>query len=243
MIAGLLLCITCTKEKEPLYENSIIQGYSNLWGSWGQNANIKVVASGPYGQTSAQTDEGGYYIFKGLGTGTYRLDFIKEGYGTIRMYDIRLFGNDTVTLEQVSLFKIYDKFSIPEILNLSIGNNRFSNTTVVMETSMVSTNGILPDPLPVVLFTDSLKNVSYNSNVLQNPRVFTANSYSGTEKILFYFEAGNLPFRRGTKVYFILYVANPDEINNGYFDKYLGNEQFSTLVPEKHSSVMSFIMP
>jgi hypothetical protein len=241
IISGFLLFITCKKEPEPVSSNSVIRGYTDLWGSWGENASIKVVAYGPYGETNVLSGDGGYYTFRGLKSGTYSLDFIKEGYGTIKMYNIKLFGNDTVTLEQVLLFKKYDNFGIPVISNVSIGNNRFSNTTVVMETSMVSYTGILPNPLPVILFTDSLKNVSYKNNAYQNPTVYAA--FDGAEKIILIFEAGYLPFKRGTKVYFILYVANPDELNNGYFDKYLGVEQLTTFMPEKHSPVMSFTMP
>jgi hypothetical protein len=52
-----------------------------------------------------------------------------------------------------------------------------------------------------------------------------------------------LTFKSGTEVFLIAYVGNPEEILNGYFDSFLGVEQFSTLIPEKHSQVMSFIMP
>ena len=228
-----------------MFTNSVISGYCDVYESMGENANIKVVASGPYGKTFTQTGEGGHYVITGLGNGTYRLDFTKEGYGTIKMYNIQLFGNDTVNVSQVSLFKRYDKFVMPSLSNISVETNqRFGpNPVVIIETDMSSSTGALPSPLPVVLFTDSIKNVSYINYTCVHPFIYPAFDDSGSGKIVFTFDPGYLPFKSGSEVFFIGYVCNPNEINNGYFDKYLGFDELSTLIPEKHSQVMSFIMP
>jgi hypothetical protein len=225
--------------------NSAISGYTDVRESYGENANIQVVATGPYGQTTVQSGDGGHYLITGLGNGTYSLNFKKEGYGTVKMYNIQLFGNDTAFTGQVSLFKKYDNFTLPSFNKISVGSDpRFGpNPTVIIETTM-SASISLPDLVPIVLYTDSLNTVSYKSYARVLPVVYPAFAESGGGRIdLIFNPIGYLPFRKGTEVFFIAYVANPDEFRFGYFDKYLGTQQLSTLMTDKHSQVMSFIMP
>jgi hypothetical protein len=242
---GIFIFFSCKKDIVPMFTNSSISGYADIHQSNGENANIQVIASGPYGMTIAKTGDGGHYMISGLGNGTYRLDFSKEGYGTIKMFNVQLFGNDTVYESQVILFKKYDKFQLPLFTKVSLtSNQRFGpNPTVIIETSMSIYEGVLPSPLPVVLFIDTVKSVSYKSYASAYSILFPAFADSGEGKIDFIFNPAYLPYKKGTEVYFIAYVANPDEIQSGYFDKYLGIEQLSTLIPEKHSQVFSFIMP
>ena len=51
----------------------------------------------------------------------------------------------------------------------------------------------------------------------------------------------DIPFESGQKIYLRLYICNLYEY--GYLDYYNGLWTFSTLEPDKHSEVMSFIMP
>lgn len=231
-----------------MFTNSAISGYSGLRDSYGQNenANIQVIANGPYGQTVTHTGDGGHYLFSGLGDGTYSLTFKKEGYGDVRMYSIQLFGNDTAYVDQVSLFKMYD-IPMPVLSNVRVEiNPRYGGPdypAVVMETTMIG-NGILPGPLPLLLYIDSLKSVSYKSYAYVYPYLHAAFSDRGGGRIDFVFNPGGIfPFKKGTIVYFQAYVANPEEYISGYFDNYLGVQQLSTLFTDRHSEVMSFIMP
>ena len=93
------------------------------------------------------------------------------------------------------------------------------------------------------MYLDSLSTVTWQNFSKVYPYVWAGIPPSGGEELIFYMRIADLQFKSGTEVFFIAYVANPNEIYNGYFDKYLGIEQLSTLLPEKHSRVMSFIMP
>lgn len=228
-----------------MFTNCAISGYSGFRESYGDNDNtdIQIIANGPYGKNVTHTGEGGHYLFSGLGDGTYSLTFKKEGYGDVRMYNIQLFGNDTARISQVLLFKRYN-FPMPVLSNVHVETNpRYGGLAVVIETSMPPTNP-LPGPLPVVLYIDSLKSVSYKSYAFIYTYLNAANSDRGGGMIDFVFNPGGIfPFKKGTIVYFQAYVANPEEYRNGYFDNYLGVQQLSTLMPDRHSEVMSFTMP
>jgi hypothetical protein len=227
-----------------MFTNSVISGYSDIRQSSGENPDIQITATGPYGQTITKTGEGGKFLFTGLGDGTYSLNFSKEGYGSVKMYNIQLFGNDTAYVRQVSLFKKYDNFQMPEFTKISVVSDpRYGQNPVIVIETTWSSNSQMPVPFPVVLFVDSLKSVSYKNFAQVVSNVNPAYTQSASGRIDFFFYPFGLPFRKGSLVYFQAYVANPYELYSGYFDNYLGINQYSTLIPEKHSPVMSFIMP
>ncbi len=228
---------SCEKKPDPLYTNSVITGYSDIYDAMNQNAKIRVVASGPYGQTFAETGESGQYTISGLGNGTYRLDYMKEGYGTIKQYGIQLFGNDTISAGRVILFKRYDSYKLPVFRGTTIETR--GNLYVVIEPVQLK----FEEVTPIVFFMDVKKNVDYKNYAFSSASYYKWRPDQSSENFNLYFDTGSLPFKSGTEVFVIGYVGNPNECNNGYFDKYLGIEQYSTLVPEKHSQVMSFIMP
>jgi hypothetical protein len=216
----------------------VLKGYAFTSDYETSYAGTNITAYGPYGSTTTTTDESGQFTFGGLGNGTYRLEYSRNGYGTIVRYNVRLFGNDTVEIGWINIFRRYDSFVLPAFLNVSTGTESYNAKTVYIETSMST----YTYPLPVVIFTDTLNTLTYKSS--HNYRtVYPLSSLTNTQRILFAFESYGMPFRKGAKVYLIAYVCNSDEIIYAYLDQYLGIPQFSTLVPDKHSDVMSFIMP
>jgi hypothetical protein len=227
-----------------MFTNSVISGKSILfWSNYDQNTDIKVVATGPYGQSSAMTGEEGQYQITGLGEGTYSLSFIKDGYGTLKMNSIQLFGNDTVYVGSVSLFKKYD-FPMPAITKVSVETNpRFGQEPVLILETSITSQTIVPT-VPIILYLDSLESVSCNKYTQLLGYINAAFSDRGEGKIDLVVHPMNIfPFRKGTKVYFQAYMANPEELMYGYFDSYLGVSQVSTLMPDRHSNVLSFVMP
>jgi hypothetical protein len=238
VLVVLVMILSCEKDPSPMYTNSVLKGYA-FTSDYGEGyAGTDITAYGPYGSTKTTTDESGQFTFAGLGNGTYRLEYSRNGYGTIVRYNIRLFGNDTVEIGGISIFRKFDSFVLPAFLNVSTGSESYNANTVYIETNMSS----YTYPLPVIIFTDTLSTLTYKSS--QNFRnVYLFSSSTNAQSIFFTFDSYGLPFRKGAKVYLIAYVCNSDEIYNLYFDQYLGKPQFSTLIPEKHSVVMSFIMP
>jgi hypothetical protein len=226
-----------------MFTTSVISGNCKLDNSLDLNSGIKVTATGPYGKISVQTEEDGQYKFTGLGEGTYTLNFGKEGYGDVKMYSIKLFGNDTVYAPYVYLFEKFD-LPMPEISRVSIQSNpRFGQDPVVVLETSLTIQDVLPAP-PIILYTDSIVSVSYKSYTQLYPYVYSVTSERGQGKIDYIVQLTELfPFRKGTLVYFQAYVANPEEIFYGYFDNYLGIQQFSTLMIDRHSEVLSFVMP
>jgi hypothetical protein len=209
-------------------------GTAELWQEWDKSPDINIIATGPYGKANGVTKPDGSFILDGLGNGTYRLDFTKEGYGTIKLYGLQLFGGDTISLATFHIFKKYDTFVLPAFTKISVEVSAYPR--VVIETDRIFEGSF---QMPVVVFLDSKKNVSYNSLPC---RTLSPMGWD-QGRISLVFDTDQLPFESGTTVYLIAYVGNPAEIVNGYTDSFLGVEEYSTLIPEKHSQVLSFIMP
>ncbi len=239
IISGTCLFSSCEKGPDPLFTNSVITGYANILYS-GENDTILVVATGPYGSKSQVTGERGKYFFNGLGNGTYRLDFIKEGYGTLRQYGLQLFGNDTAGARNVKLFKRDFSYIMPGLQRIVIEIKPGTDPEkfyVAIET------GQNMGYLPVVFFMDVKNSVTYKKYIKSYGSFDIEPGYSGSGRDKVYIDPDLLPFESGKIIYIIGYAYNPDEYYYGYFNRYLGMEEYSTLDPEKHSSVMSFIMP
>jgi hypothetical protein len=235
------LMVTCENEPEPLTANSVIYGSAELyWPPEGEQPNIKVTACGPYGQQSTFADEAGNFIFSGLGNGTYYLEYSQDGYGTIRQYGLRLFGNDTVHAESVDLFKKVGSYVMPTFTSAFISTHN-SRLSVWIETDLSSDD--YAGGIPVMLFFNDKSNVSWENYGYSYPawdNQFNPNNISvPTIFVDTYF----LPFKSGTKVFIIGYVCNYNEYNTGYLDTYLGSRIYSTLDKTRHSNVVSFIMP
>lgn len=238
ILVVLVMIFSCEKDPSPLSINSVLKGYAYTSDYETDDAGINITAYGPYGSKTTTTDESGHFTFTGLGNGAYRLEYSRNGYGTIVRYNIRLFGSDTLEIGGINVFRRDDSFVLPAFLNVSTGTESNTSKAVYIETSMTTHMY----PLPVVVFTDTVNTLTYKTS--QNFRsVYPQFSSTYPERILFLFDTYGLPFRKGATVYLIAYVCNSEEINYAYLDQYLGTAQLSTLNPDKHSVVMSFIMP
>ena len=239
MISGSLLMVSCEKESESVFSNSVLYGTAELyWPSEGESPNIKVIACGPYGQSACMVEDNGNYQFSGLGNGSYYLEFSQDGYGTIRQYGIRLFGDDTVRAESVYLFKKIGDYEMPTFT--SAYTAQYNNTlSVWIETDLYRDD--YAQGIPVMLFFNDQNNVScenyrfsypawdYRFNDVEVPTIFVSTYI--------------LPFESGTEVFITGYVCNNNEYYNGYLDTYQGKKIYSTLDKTRHTNVISFIMP
>jgi len=116
----LLLTLSCEKDPEPLTTSSAIHTGAAIL-DLEFNGEIKITAKGPYGDKSALIPKGEYGYLEGLGNGTYTLSYSANGYGTIEVQNIQLFGGDTVHISQVVLYKKPPKFTTPEVVRAYIG--------------------------------------------------------------------------------------------------------------------------
>lgn len=186
------MIFSCEKDPSPLYSNSVLTGHAFTSDYETSYAGTNITAYGPYGSTTTTTDESGQFTFAGLGNGTYKLEYSRNGYGTIVRYNVRLFGNDTVEIGGINIFRRYDSFVLPAFLNVSTGTESYNAKTVYIETSMST----YTYPLPVVIFTDTLNTLTYKSS--QNYRtVYPLSSLTNPQSIFFAFESYGMPFRKG----------------------------------------------
>lgn len=248
LLSGLALLSGCEKEPVPLTANSIIKGTAGLRNG-GDYSGIKVVATGPYGESSTLTDLTGSFQFTGMGNGTYCLDYSKEGYGTIRQYNIQLFGNDTALARGVVLYELPSPLKLPVLKRAFIGIRPRSypeKDWICFETDVTRQNSekycfwFL-----MCMATDEKVSIDHNqlidfswSGQFNDDKYFL---YIDIEWFL-YLNRENLPFKSGDMVYVRGYPVNMEE-RGGYLDTYLGVKQYSTLDRTRSTNVISFIMP
>lgn len=231
-----ILIISCEKDPDPLISNSVINGHVRLNDTYDSYSNIKVRAVGPYGNATAFTDSLGHFSFEGLGNGTYSLEYFKEGYGIKNRYGLQLFGNDTIYVETDYIYKDVENFNVPRFLSINPHYEApWGEQCISLQTDMAERNHNL------AFFMDLNKNVSYKSYAYINTDL--ASIEDGGQGWVFLFHPYMLPFESGSTVYLIAYVCNEFELSDNNFDSYMGRLQLTTLQPDNHSEVMSFIMP
>jgi len=228
-----MLSVSCEKDPEPLTTNSVITGYVYLDDpDFESPTGFEVVASGPYGQKSASISND-QFVITGLGNGNYYLDYSRDNYGSVRQYGIQLFGNDTAHAEYVQLYKKPSpNFVMPEFIRASVVDNEGYESRKIIR---IETNYSTYETYwPVRLFMHVSKEVSCSEYMESYP---TMANYVNE----LYIEPSWLHFSSGTEVFVIGYSCNPRD--NGYLDTYKNELIFSTLDKNKHSNVVSFIMP
>jgi hypothetical protein len=246
LLTGLFLVTSlhfgCEKDPEPLTTYGVIRGHAGLYDVYTEEpANIKITASGPYGNTSTTTEADGGFILDGLGNGTYYLDYSKEGYGTIREYNIRVFDDDTVFARGAALFQ-KPASAVPNFIKAYTAYKArfFPLTTYVCIEESANNNGTVFG-LDLMLFMDTSPDVAWNRNGFSYP---ASDAYVNDDNVhTIYVPPSIIPFESGTTVYVKGYPCNVQEYGYGYFDTYLGIPQYSTLDKSKSTNVVSFIMP
>jgi hypothetical protein len=235
---GSIFFSSCRKIPDPITKNGIIAGYAGLYPN-SIDDSIEVTARGPYGKASTMTDINGLFKFKGLGNGTYSLIYSKPGYGSIRQYGLQMFGNDSIRVEYVRLFKTYDDYKIPEFERVYIGAMPRSSATNCLILTTKQKLGYFP----LLFFMSTGKEVNYRNFKYTEGHYWVRGPFETPNYDIIYIELNYLPFNHGDKVYLIGYVCNLDEFDSGFFDRYTGYPALSTLMPDNHTPVMEFILP
>jgi hypothetical protein len=233
--------LACEKDPEPLTTNSAITGWASLYNEYSdESVNIRVTATGPYGHKSATVDASGMFMIDGLGNGTYSLDYSLDGYGTIRQYGIRLFGNDTARVQGAQLFKM-PSVAVPSFTKAytEIRDRYGPPTTFVCIETSVSDHSIFG--LEVMIYMKTGSDVAWNKYDFFYPA--SDANFNDANVHTVYIDPAVLPFKSGTEVYLKGYSCNTQEYYYGYLDTYLGESMLSTLDKSKSTTVLSFIMP
>lgn len=239
--AALLIAVLqsgCEKEPVPLTTNSVIYGMVQAGYEGG---GIKVTAFGPYGSKSTVTDENDNFSIDSLGNGTYYLEYMKEGFGTMRQYSIQVFGNDTVRAYITQLYRLPELLAPPTLVRAYTGVRPRSypeKTWIAIDTDFRQEN-INEKIYQMVLFFSDRKDVAWN---ISKQSGFFYDIQFNNQLMTLYVDIPRLSFKSGTKVYVIAYPCNNQE-NSPYLDTYLGRLIYSTLDKNHPSNVVSFTMP
>ncbi len=237
----ILLSFGCEKDPEPFTTNSVIRGTASLYNEYSDASGIKITASGPYGNKSTTTQTDGNFSIDGLGNGTYYLDYGKEGYGTIRVYNISVFGNDTIWARGVHLFKKSSSslYAFKKAYT-AIRDRFFPQTTFVCIETFAPNNGTV-FAVDMMLFMDDSPDVAWDRHEFSYPASDANVNDANVHTI--YVDPLAIPFKTGTKVFVRGYLCNIQEYGYGYLDTYLGIPMYTTLDKSKSTSAVSFIMP
>jgi hypothetical protein len=238
----LLFFLSCEKEYDPLFKNGVICGYVSTYNYDNDTGNYRVIAKGPYGSKTVDFGPREMYWIDSLANGTYSLEFVKKGYGTVHQYGIQVFGNDTVAADYVYLFNKYEDYVMPSFIKAyaTTGDMHYpSQSLVTIEIS--KTVFVNHWGFPILLFLSDNKNVSSTDFQFYYPAWDAGINADFTHVI--YLNPEWLPFKSGTQVYIIGYVFDMDEYSEGMLNTYLGVPQFSSLDKDRHSNTVSFIMP
>jgi hypothetical protein len=223
---------SCKKNPEPFLSNSMIMGWAHLQDSM-YNKDVRIDAYGPYGRSSAYTDSSGNFKIGDLGNGTYRVEFSKQGFGTIKEYGVQLFGSDSTFL-WAEMPKKYDDYTLPNFTKVYTSNdNSFSQGQFAILTDQVG------GEVPVFVYLSDKNNVSWSNYRYFSKGITVSRNGFGVQLVFFDLTADAFP--PGSKVYLIVYPGNSRD--DGYYDPYLGQIIYSSLVTNKHSKILSFNMP
>ncbi len=228
----------CEKDPVPLTTNSVIYGIARADYEGG---GVTVTAFGPYGNKSSVTDEDDNFSIGGLGNGTYYLEYMKEGFGTLRQYSIRVFGNDTVRAYITQLYRMPELVYPPALLRAYTGVRPRSypeKTWIAIDTDFRQEE-INKKIYQMVLFFSDKKDVSWSSSRQSG---FFHDLQFNDQLLTIYIDIPRMKFKTGTTVYVIAYPCNNQE-NSPYLDTYLGRLIYSTLDKDHPSNVVSFVMP
>jgi hypothetical protein len=233
----------CEKDPEPLTSNSVIRGIVN-WYSVGQdNGKVKITAKGPYGNKSVEAVKAEGFSIDKLGNGTYKVEYAKDGFGTVIKGDVQLFGFDTVRLRPIALFPKPGDFKVPVLTRASVSYPDFYSPPLVPCISIETDAKDQNKTLELMIFMKSASDVSWNDyQYVISGRMTYFNPGKNCWVIYISLEnQSGIPFQSGEKVFIKTYACNVEDW--GYIDADLGLTVFSTLDKSRFSNVIECIMP
>lgn len=241
----LLLIISvaaCERFPEPLTTTGTITGEVSADSSGTTTYGVRVKATGPYGSVSIIAKTASFRI-EGVGNGTYDLEFSKEGYGTVHLYGIQVFGSETVKVPSVGLFDLPKLAAIPKFIKAYTVKVTYPPDLYTRVNIDLAVTNLGSNRLPVLLFLSNNRNVTWNNYIICYPGD-KGGSKNNIPYIWFEYYNRQFPFKSGTEVFIRGYLCNIREFNSGgYLDTYHGINAYSTLNKSIYTDVVSFIVP
>jgi hypothetical protein len=246
----LLFFITgCALEPKvaPTGPSGSVSGYAYLYSSKGivlsSSAGITVTATGT--NKSAVTDDSGKWTMTGLPAGNYTFSFVKEGYGSVKEFDFKTEGKDTIDDNETDM---------SQPVSDQINFQRFTISLSTLD-SIASYNMIGSMEPPFLEIRNVVLCISADSAALVNdpqsaPLLLSFSmpgsgydggfDWSSTNALA----ADGKSFPHGTQLYATVFISGegPDgEYLSNYFDPTTGKEVYTSV--GRHSQVLTAIMP
>jgi len=229
----LLFFINCKNEIKYIPEmqgNAI--GYTKLYNYGGEATDfsgINVKIEGLNYNNEIITDINGKYEFLEIPSGTYKITYYKEGYGTMINTGCSLLGGDFQIIEIVRLIKIP---------NIDFNNININSIGKINANYLVNDYTANPQAGIAFLFY-------FNDNEVVDSENYLFYEYIVNSDFIDLKKYSNLPTKLYTKVY-IIYPPMTFEMRNGYFYSntyfddgfyYLNTNNGKTIFPNINQSV------
>jgi hypothetical protein len=219
------------------------------------HSGVLVKALGKSNTYQTSTNKMGRFEFKNIPAGTYELQFLKDGYGTLKQFGIQHLGGEPTVLNMVfDPYRNGSAYFLYELPATEISDLRIENDSVYCKFLFQS---LQPESIYLQLFISLQENFEPVSDnlILTNFRLQKRGDiYSGPLYYLSPFETHpGLPFKTGEKVFFKacispFYGSTITLFNQLYItgtDTYFDYENNRVVYPAlgKESAQNSYIVP
>jgi hypothetical protein len=250
-----LISGSCTKEVYlPDLEGNMV-GYVYCFkefesGPLSDNNRVLVKAFGKEDTYFTYSDNKGRFEFEDIPAGTYELQFLKDGYGTLKQFDIKHLGGEPTIIKPAVTRTTGSAFVLHALPQTTFTELKIEHDSLFCR---ISYPGSKPDALYIQLYMSTTENFKTNSAnyIFTNFRVETKQENYASQFGLWILQ--RLPFKKGEKVYFKAcaspYYGQPVTISEYWYlygiDTYFDYENNEVVYPAlgKESAQYSFIFP
>jgi hypothetical protein len=215
-----------------------------------QNNRVLIKAFGMEDTYNTYSDNKGRFEFEDLPAGTYELQFLKDGYGTLKQFDIKHLGGEPTVIKPTLSNNSGSGFLLHALPKTTVTELKIEHDSLFCS---ISYPGSKPDALYIQLYLSTTENFESNSAnyVLTNLRIEAKQDIYASQFGLSILQ--RLPFKKGEKVYFRAcaspYYGQVVTISDNWYlngiDTYFDYENNEVVYPAlgKESAQNSFVFP
>lgn len=229
VLFSLSILFSCKNEEIFYFNNKgVIEGTIFLPDEYEKHDGISVTLSSLNYKKSVTTDLQGTFKFENLRTSTYQINFFKEGYGEMNVYNLKQGGIDTFKVKNPYTTSPLTLFRIPHESPNPINDYYFTgdeNQTLLILVDYININRSL--------------RLFFHSNADVNNENFSYSAFIREDNVgvLLSELKSNMP--AATKVYFKAYSDG----GGGYFDPRQDKWMYTAVNPKLSSEVFSIDLP